>query len=158
MHPSIDPDREWLEQADLQARSSRTLSPYEPSNGYDPLHLWYHARRPSEDEPPYPTNRFQYEHETERRATLVLDSMAGWYRALIGSAEYLAGQPGPSWTIDVVVTTVGHLGAYRYSKTTGLWYSGKHRHHLDPVAYLLRAACAGQRGRRACGCTRLRVA
>lgn len=35
-----------------------------------------------------------------------------------------------TWRVDVVVRPVGYLGTFRRSRTTGLWFSGRHRHHV----------------------------
>ena len=67
----------------------------------------------------------------EKPPFLVLDSMRGWYRALLEIGQQKTNSGAlllPE--IDVVVTSVGHIGRYRYSPQTNLWYSGKLKLHL----------------------------
>lgn len=65
-----------------------------------------------------------------RRATLVSDVPDGWYAALAERGASLPQQPGdPSWRIDVFIKQYGYVGEYRRSRRTGLWFSGRHRHH-----------------------------
>jgi hypothetical protein len=66
----------------------------------------------------------------QRRGSLILDSMVGWYRALIEAGDQLPAVGGRSWRVDVVVRPAGWLGTFRRSRTTGLWFSGRHRFHL----------------------------
>lgn len=66
----------------------------------------------------------------ERRATLLLDSMIGWYANLAQQGNDLPDIGHRSWQVDVVVKPVGWLGTYRRSRATGLWFSGQHRYHL----------------------------
>lgn len=64
------------------------------------------------------------------RATLLLESYAGWYSTLNGITEQLPPQPsGRSWQVDVVVKPLGWLGTYRQSRQSGRWFSGRHRWH-----------------------------
>ena len=64
------------------------------------------------------------------RAVVHLDGMLGWYRALAVLGAELPDLGGRSWKVDVHVATVGHLGTFRRSRDTGLWFSGRHRYHL----------------------------
>lgn len=105
------------------------LSPYSnSSDGWDPLHLSTHCvgplERPAADPLLVRTGRSQ------RQAVLVLDSLRGWYRALAEAGAGLPDIGDRSWRIDVIVRPFGHLGTYRRSRTTGLWFAGRHRHHL----------------------------
>lgn len=105
------------------------LSPYSNhSGGWDPLHLSMHCRGPLERPTGNPV--ILRSGRSDRQAVLVLDSMRGWYRTLAESGAGLPDLGDHSWRIDVVVNAFGHLGTYRRSRTTGLWFAGRHRHHL----------------------------
>lgn len=67
---------------------------------------------------------------SRRQATFVSDHVGGWYEAL----ARLGGQLPPlandrNWRIDVFVKPIGYLGQYRQSRTTSLWFAGRHQHH-----------------------------
>jgi len=68
--------------------------------------------------------------ERQRRAVLVVDSMMGWYGALMSYGKTLPDLGDRSWHVDVFVTSVGHLGRYRRSRTSGIWFTGQHSVHL----------------------------
>jgi hypothetical protein len=70
---------------------------------------------------------------TDRRAVLLLDSMMGWYRALVSETRSLPKPKGHSWRLEVVVKPVGWLGTYRRSAETGLWFTGRHYVHVQAV-------------------------
>lgn len=93
--------------------------------GSDPLHLGGHLSMPLG-----PSRRPARMHlgSDGRSAVLTLPTMAGWYRALL---EHGTGLPptSRSWRVQVVVPPVGHLGVFRLSRETGLWFSGRHRWH-----------------------------
>jgi hypothetical protein len=57
--------------------------------------------------------------------------MVGWYRALVEAGSTLPQVEQRSWHVDVYARPVGHLGTYRRSRISGLWFSGPHRYH-DP--------------------------
>jgi hypothetical protein len=59
--------------------------------------------------------------------------MDAWYFDLADKAVTLPPPGGShlSWFVDVYVRPVGHLGTYRRSTTTGLWYSGQHGIHMQ---------------------------
>ncbi|MBL8776735.1 MAG: hypothetical protein JNK12_12405 [Acidimicrobiales bacterium] len=101
------------------------LSPY--GGGTDPLHLSAHCSGPLDD-PPGDTLLLR-STRTERTAVLLLDSMQGWYRALTDAGPTLPPLNGRSWRVEVIVRPIGHLGTYRRSRRTGLWFAGRHRHH-----------------------------
>jgi hypothetical protein len=68
---------------------------------------------------------------SRREASLVLDTYCGWYAALTRLGLKLPARPdGQSWRVHVTVKPLGYLGAYRRSRTTGRWFSGRHKHHL----------------------------
>lgn len=127
----VSVDREWIKGQALAADSAGIPAPVS-MGGYDPMHLWPHAKGPLE------VKRGELlwlpSEQSYRHATLLLDSMSGWYRALAtvgGGLPSLAG--GHSWYVDVIVKPVGWLGTFRRSGQTGLWFSGQHRYHLRGV-------------------------
>ena len=64
------------------------------------------------------------------RAALTTDTYTSWYDDLL---DLTVGLPprdgGRSWRVDVFCKPVGWLGTFRKSRTTGLWFSGKHSIH-----------------------------
>lgn len=65
-----------------------------------------------------------------RRATYISDHVHGWYAGLAALGSELPPlSGGANWRIDVFVKPYGFLGTYRRSTMTGLWFSGRHRHH-----------------------------
>jgi len=67
----------------------------------------------------------------DRSATLVSETVSGWYSSLaaLGSAlPPLADDR--NWRVDVYAKPIGFLGTFRRSRATGLWFAGRHRHHL----------------------------
>lgn len=65
------------------------------------------------------------------RAVLVLDRYAGWLRALHARASELPDlDRGRAWSVDVVVRSVGSLGAYQRSPLTGRWHCTTEATHL----------------------------
>jgi hypothetical protein len=123
--PSVD--RAWL--ADVE-RTSTDAGPYS-SGGTDVLHLAIHTMSPIEDAgEPASRARWLVGAPSDRRAVLVVDQYAGWYRELARRAASLPPLPGDrSWRIDVVCSPVGHLGTYRRSRLTGRWFCTRHGVH-----------------------------
>ena len=103
--------------------------------GTDPMHLGHvldHLLGPGLDDRGV-TGSLLHDSPTsgQRRASLVLDTYAGWYARLARSGNGLPHRPdGRSWQVHVTVKPVGYLGAYRRSRTTGRWFAGRHAHHL----------------------------
>lgn len=65
----------------------------------------------------------------DRRATLIVESMVGWYRALVEAGATLPKTAKErSWHVDVYARPVGYLGTYQRSRESGIWYSGPHRY------------------------------
>lgn len=95
--------------------------------GHDPLHLSDHAAGPLQQ----PGGRVTLlrSRTEDRRAILTVDSMVGWYRALVEAGSSLPELEQRSWHVDVYARPVGHLGTYRRSRISGLWFSGPHRYH-----------------------------
>lgn len=110
------------------AHIAADTSIYENVLGPAQLHLehgGYHLTAPLEagDGLLLRTNRSQ------RRAVLTVDSLTGWYSALAAHGSELPDLGLTSWHIDVFARPVGHLGTYRRSRQTGLWFTGKHSVH-----------------------------
>jgi hypothetical protein len=67
---------------------------------------------------------------SDGNATVITDSYTSWYEDL---EDLTAGLPkregGRSWRVDVFCKPVGWLGSFRKSRTTGLWFAGKHSMH-----------------------------
>ena len=101
------------------------------TGGSDPLHLSAHRAGPLRrtDLDRSVRERMVVDGSTGR-AVLHLDGMLGWYRALAQLGSELPDRGERSWKVDVHVATVGHLGTFRRSRDTGLWFSGRHRYHL----------------------------
>ncbi len=123
----VDVDQRWIESVRSQAHAFGFGKPF-GSGGWDHLHLTYHCNGPLE--------RSQGAAPTlvrgpagDRRAVLLLDSMVGWYRALLEQGATLPDLGNRSWHVDVVVRPVGLLGTYRRSRATGLWFAGRHSLH-----------------------------
>jgi len=98
--------------------------------GGDPLHLAGHTicgvftEEDRLDEP------LLLRNPTAGRACLIVDSYAGWYRALALATKVLTPRPvGHSWQVEVICRPVGHLGVFRRSRVSGRWFSGRHRVH-----------------------------
>lgn len=99
--------------------------------GGDPLHFQYHIYGPLRDEGVGPKVRERLVvDERNGRAVIHLDGMLGWYHTLNVVGAELPDRGERSWYVDVHVATVGHLGTFRQSRDSGLWFSGKHRFHL----------------------------
>lgn len=117
-------DRAWV---DLQVRQAEASGIRYPGQG-DTLHLSGHFAAPLQ-EPEGEAFIFHGDVE-KRRAVLMLDSMVGWYAALIRHGASLPDAGDRSWRVDVVVRPVGLLGTYRLSRTSRLWFACRHRVHL----------------------------
>ncbi|MDO8392489.1 MAG: hypothetical protein Q7V57_18600 [Actinomycetota bacterium] len=122
----VEVDDRWL--ADVEQRITNSGTPAPFGGGSDPFHLSAHIDGPLQQT--RAGAQLAIAPSGERRASLTLDSMTGWYAALTDEAGSLPGhEASPSWNVDVVVRGVGWLGTYRRSRTTGLWFSGRHLHH-----------------------------
>lgn len=123
-------DERWLETARGAAASAGFPAPI-GHGGWDELHLSAHSSGPLRDTAG--DERLLRSAKTERTATLVSHSMTGWYRALAAHGAELPDIGDRSWRVDVVVRPVGHLGTFRRSRASGLWFSGPHRLHVRGV-------------------------
>ena len=122
----VDTDERWLADVEHRIRVSGAPAPF--GGGYDPLHLGGHIDGPLQ-RPARGHGRVSLDRSGDRHATFVADSMTGWYRQLLDGIDISGDHAGRSWKVDVVVRPVGWLGTYRRSRSTGLWYSCRHRHH-----------------------------
>lgn len=121
-------DEAWLRQ---QAAESEAQTTPGPGMFGDSLHLSVHTTGPADGDP---GNTILLHSSTdERRAVLLTDQMTGWYRALTDQAANLPDLGDNSWYVDVAVKPVGHLGTYRRSRETGLWFSGPHSLHIKGI-------------------------
>lgn len=139
--------RPWTRDSDLRpirvpdewaVRFRAALSRGVWTGGYDPMHLWggLHAGTPSgrsyfgESSLPPTHARIVDVDAGNRRATFIADHVDGWYAQLTAMGSTLPQLPhDASWRIDVFVKPIGFVGMYRRSRTTGLWFSGRHHHH-----------------------------
>ena len=64
-----------------------------------------------------------------RTATLTVESMRGWYRALVRETPELPDR-GRNFGVKVYARHVGWLGTYRKSPTTGVWHAASEDAHL----------------------------
>lgn len=121
----VPADPQWIEKHLEIARASgnQWVGPM----GLNSLHLPGHGYRPLEGR----KGGFQhlYSDAKERRAIVLFDNMFGWYRGLNDVETFLPKLEGKSWYIEVIAKTFGWLGTYRRSRSTGLWFSGKHGIH-----------------------------
>ncbi len=126
----LPPDDRLLQARRSEADASGISAPVSHGGG-DPHHLSSHIDGPLQ---PVPGKALLVRTSaTDRRAVLLLDSMIGWYRALVTESRSLPELSDHSWRIDVVVKSVGWLGTYRKSAESGLWFTGRHSAHIRGV-------------------------
>jgi hypothetical protein len=65
----------------------------------------------------------------DRRAVLVTPEADSWYATLGALGDTLKPLHNQSWYVDVFVKTIGFMGTFRRSRSSGLWFSGQHRIH-----------------------------
>lgn len=98
-------------------------------------HLHVHLFAPLEDPshspagPPVVRVSPVWDDNGTPRATLRTNTYHGWYRELL-AADLPATIGGRGLRVDVTCTPVGHLGTFRRSTRTGLWFRGRHHVHL----------------------------
>ena len=122
----VSVDAEWLRQVERRVADSETPAPF--GGGYDPLHLTAHIDGPMQ--PTLSAASWNMPDADGHTAILSLDSMTGWYRALLEVDTSGLGSGIERVSVNVLVAPVGTLGTFRRSSATGLWYSGPHRVHL----------------------------
>ncbi len=114
----------WLEAA--VERDRRAPAPHFPlTGGWDPLHLSVHV---GESGTPDPMSTLMVTDPHHARALFITDTMDAWYGDLSAKLQTLPPSTR-SWRIEVVVRTVGVLGTFRRSRSTGLLFTGRHRYH-----------------------------
>jgi len=110
-----------------------TAVPNPVEGGCDPLHLFDHTRgviEAREGSPQVQLIEGDLGTAGPPRATLMLPSAFGWYRALHEAGSALPGGGArQGWRVDVVVTPIGHLGTFRQSRVSGRWFTGQHQWH-----------------------------
>lgn len=126
-------DDEWQ----VRLRARRSKSPFAGSK--DEFHLGegIHIGAPSNwspsgaSRPSRPVNGRLVEIDEEaRRATFVSEHVHGWYADLAFLGSALPALPAlRNWHVDVYVKPIGFMGTYRHSRSTGLWFSGRHALH-----------------------------
>jgi hypothetical protein len=114
----------WLERASDYLKAAPAPH-FSLDGGYDNLHLTGHA---GETGHPDPQATLSITDAGAHRAVYVTDRMSAWYWDLRDQTLALPASPR-SWKVDVFVRPVGFLGAYRVSRSTGLMFTGRHRHH-----------------------------
>lgn len=117
---------EWLRELETTFPVGRLRrDPYH--GGTNPLHLW-HSVDPH-DGLARPESAMHL-MPSDRRAVLTLDRATGWYRALCERGADLPFLGDRSWHVDVVVKPLGWMGTFRQSRTTRLWFQGRHMVHM----------------------------
>jgi hypothetical protein len=120
-----DPGPEFWHRTDHVRSENGSSSPWIES-GTNPHHLGHSWPAAGE---PAGTGHIGITDHSGGSAAILLPAMAGWYTALDGLASELPDRGGRSWRVDVVAKPVGWLGEFRKSRTTGLWFLGRHRVH-----------------------------
>lgn len=124
-----EPDRFAIDQVWLEQVQKRGGSWSPCVGGSDPMHFETHSATPDED---YDTGEapLLLEDPAKLRAVIVVDQYAGWHHNLVRQVDKLTpSYSTAAWRVDVVCRAVCGLGTYRYSRSTGEWFSGPHRFH-----------------------------
>lgn len=124
-HRPLELSLKWRRRLPGEVASLNPTSPYG-------MHLEFgdHIRSPSEARG-HTGSRILGVDPDARTATLVAETVTGWYASLVEHGEQLPPLTGGrSWRIDVFVKPIGFVGTYRRSKSTGLWFSGRHAYHV----------------------------
>lgn len=113
---------EWLRVYDSRQENPRAID-----GGYDPLHLSLHSGESGERDA---DARVTVVSLPRRRAVYATSKMDFWYLDLTERGRTLPDLGDRSWHVDVFVKPVGFLGTFRKSRTTGRWFTGRHRFHM----------------------------
>ncbi len=124
----VDVDQRWMDDTRAGAARSGLWNPSSDSEA-DPLHLSAHCSAPLQA-PRLSESVMLTTSPQQRRAVLLVERMAGWYRALVEHGGRLPDLGHRSWHVDVIVRPVGTLGTFRRSRATGLWFAGPHQLHV----------------------------
>jgi hypothetical protein len=124
---SFDPGHEWWQsfRRDFDSGQWRGWLPY--GEGLNPLHLGHVLHT---DVGRCAASWVQGDVAT-RQAALFIDGTGNWYEALCRAGRELTDLGGRSWHVHVVINQLGWLGMFRRSRTTGLWFQGKHSVHVE---------------------------
>jgi hypothetical protein len=124
-HRPLDLPFEW------RRRLPGQPSDVDPTSAYGKhLESGGHISGPSEPTSAAGTRLFRGD-DGSPRATFVSDVVEGWYASLAArGADLPALIDDRSWRVDVFVKPIGVLGTYRRSRSTGLWFSGRHALHI----------------------------
>lgn len=121
-----------LSRIDEDRRSEILQAPrredYQFRGGSDSFHLSHHGRSPLNETPA--RGRLVAVDPTNRTVLFFADRAEGWYRTLDTETSDLPDLGDRSWHVDVHVRGLGHLGTYRKSRQTGIWFTGKHSIHM----------------------------
>lgn len=122
--------------ADSLREAARLARPGGSPDGYhlqDGGHIYAPSRVPGEGghSAPHSDARLVGVDPERRSATLISETVSGWYLALDELGGTLPKLPNHrNWRIDVYVRPIGFLGTFRRSTVTGLWFSGRHSLHV----------------------------
>ena len=67
--------------------------------------------------------------KSRRRGILTTDDAQNWYATLAALGLALEPLCQQSWYVEVFVKPLGFLGTFRKSRSTGNWFTGRHRIH-----------------------------
>lgn len=96
--------------------------------GTDPLHLLGHSEFGREVA--VSGSPALYSSQTKREAVVIVSHFTTWRSDLEKMGAMLPPIGERSWHVDVFDRQVGHLGLFRQSRETGLWFMGKHSLHM----------------------------
>ena len=71
-----------------------------------------------------------YSDLKNHKAVVIVDHFTSWRRDLEMLGATLPPIGERSWHVEVFDRQVGHLGLFRQSRETGLWFMGKHSLHM----------------------------
>lgn len=121
--PDLD---QMLQLAQTLPAPSREV--HSPGSDGDPLHLSAHLADAFND-PGAESATLSITSVTTREASLTCSSLSGWYEALCRHGDDLQSETDRSWRIEVFVRPVGLMGTYGRSRSTNVWFSGRHQNH-----------------------------
>ena len=139
LHPSAQEQMSTAWLADYSAKEGALVArhPHNPrTGGTNPLHLGHAFQAGAVD---LDVVSWFSTSEDQRRATLLVDRMPGWYLGLAMAADGLPTSGDELWSVDVVAKPTGWLGTFTRSPTSGCW-------HATSEAVHLAGARGGQRG------------
>lgn len=118
--------RQWLRSTNEQYDEARYPGfNYNVVQG-DPLHL---TRSGGQQHKPDEAATITVSDPSSRKAVFVAERSDSWYFSLLREARSLPAIGARSWHVDVFVRSIGFMGTYRQSRSTGFWFTGQHRVH-----------------------------